>query len=215
MRGLVVLVGLVVALTVGYVLVTFLLVKRGVAPSAAEVARSSEEDTLIAQFAKPTLRSSDAGKIPTRTDFIRILRDGAVEVLMSVEGAQQDLQMESDLLERYPPDGVPGAQVQNYLAQNERWQIVVIRSLNERARVLKDTRGKIQAFLTSHPEEASRVGSKVDDAINAGLAAIKPGAAIVQRFAAARAAFTRRHETRERAEFDSAQRGYLDWKAGV
>lgn len=174
--------------------------------------RSAEDDRLMAQLVQPTMSSLEADAVPTYSDFARVLKKGVVAVLRSRESLRAQLPAGTDLLDRYPPDGIPGRHLRAYLKQNTEWKQSTLRSVNEQIRAIKDLRGDMYAFFASQPTEYDQVGKRFEEAIKAALEARRPAADIVQRYASARDAMARKPTATTRANFARAAAEYEAWK---
>jgi hypothetical protein len=174
--------------------------------------RSAEDDRLMAQLIQPTMSSLEADAVPTYSDFARVLKKGVVAVLRSRENLRAQLPAGTDLLDRYPPDGVPGRHLRAYLKQNSEWKQATLRSVNEQIRAIKDLRGDMYAFFASQPAEYDEVGKRFEETIKAALEARRPAASIVQSYASARDAMARKPTSVTRADFSRAATEYEAWK---
>lgn len=174
--------------------------------------RSAEDDRLMAQLVQPTMSSLEADAVPTYSDFARVLKKGVVAVLRSRESLRAQLPAGTDLLDRYPPDGVPGRHLRAYLKQNSEWKQATLRSVNEQIRAIKDLRGDMYAFFASQPAEYDEVGKRFEETIKAALEARRPAASIVQSYASSRDAMARKPTSVTRANFARAAADYEAWK---
>jgi hypothetical protein len=175
-------------------------------------ARSQEDDRLMAQLVQPTMTSLEADKVPTYSDFARLLKKGVVAVLRSRENLRAQLPAGTDLLDRYPPDGIPARHLKAYLKQNTEWKQATLRSVNEQIRAIKDLRGDMYAFFASRPAEYDEVGKRFEETIKAALEARRPAAETVQRYASSRDAMARKPTSVTRADYARAAAEYESWK---
>jgi type II secretory pathway pseudopilin PulG len=196
----------------------FLYVRASAEKAATPTVAQRQEQTderLLRQLIRADMAAPEVAAVPTYSDFARVLRDGVAKVLDSQESLRVRLTSGTDLLDRYPPDGVPGRHLRAYLRQNSDWKVATIRSLNEQIRAIKDLRGDLEAFYLSHPDEYDRMGKKTEETIATSLELRRPAAGILQRYAAARAALAVKPSAPARAEYSYAASAYESWKRSL
>ena len=207
------LVGLSVALTVGALTVVYLQASAAKAKAVTPEQRQDRSDErLLRQLVTPDMSVAEAEAVPTYSDFARLLRDGVVKVVRSSESLKQSLDSGTDLLERYPPDGVPGRHLRAYLRQNSDWKVSTTRSLNEQISAIKNLRGDAYAYFLSHPEVYDRIGKRFEATIAEAIQLRRPAAGILQRYAATRATLAQRPTPVSKAEFANAESVYRAWR---
>lgn len=182
------------------------------AKPTVQQARAKEDERLMAQLVQPTMTSLEAEAVPTYSDFARVLRKGVVAVLRSRENLREQLPSGTDLLERYPPDGVPGRHLAAYLKQNSTWKQATLRSLNEQIRAIKDLRGDMYAYFASNPAEYDQIGKRFEETIKNALENRRPAHEIVKDYASTRAALANRPTSATRAAYARAAADYESWK---
>jgi hypothetical protein len=206
-------IALVVIILFGMVGLVYLRARAENANVVTPQQRQTEEDErLMRQLVRPDMNAVEAEAVPTYSDFARLLRNGVVAVLRSRESLRARLTQGSDLLERYPADGVPGRHLREYLKQNSEWKQLTLRSLNEQTNAIKALRGDMYAFFTSNPAEYDRIGKRFEATIAEAIQILRPASDIVQRFAAARAAYAQRPNSATRAAYTRAAADYEAWK---
>ncbi|MGV3617093.1 MAG: hypothetical protein ACO1SV_17335 [Fimbriimonas sp.] len=206
-------IALVVIILLAMVGLVYLRAKAESANVVTPLQRQAEEDErLLRQLVHPDMTAVEAEAVPTYSDFARLLRNGVVTVLRSRESLRARLTQGSDLLERYPADGVPGRHLKEYLRQNSEWKQVTLRSLNEQTEAVKTLRGDMYAFFTSNPTEYDRVGKRFEATIAESIQILRPAAGIVERFATARAGYAQRPDSATRAAYTRAAADYEAWK---
>lgn len=174
--------------------------------------RAQEDERLMAQLVQPTMTSAEAEAVPTYSDFARVLRKGVVTVLRSRENLRDQLPGGTDLLDRYPPDGVPGRHLGAYFKQNSEWKQATLRSLNEQVRAIKDLKGDMYAHFAANPTVYDQVGKRFEEVIKSALERLRPAHDIVKDYASTRTAMAKSPTSATRAAYARAAADYEAWK---
>ena len=174
--------------------------------------QTEADERLLRQLVRPDMTPQEAEAVPTYSDFARLLRNGVIKILESRENLRLSMRTNTDLLDRYPPDGVPIRHRKAYVAQNSAWKVATLRSINEQTRAVKALRGDLYAYFVSHPEDYDRIGKRFEALIAEAIQSLRPGPEIVQQYAAARNALAPGPTTVKRARYAQAALAYESWK---
>lgn len=178
-------------------------------------AHLEDDKKLLAQLAHPSMSSTEINLLPVYSDFERTVRSRVAEVAQASEDGKQSLSSQTDYIERYPVDGVPGQFLAEYLRQNEKWGQIQLVMLNGRIRAIKNLEADLRAFYLSNPEEANRMSAQTDETIKSALAALKPGPALVTELKEKRARLANAPDSVRRAEYANAQSAFEAWQRSL
>jgi hypothetical protein len=208
---------LAVVLGIGALILTYVIRRREeiARQPTLEQLRSQEDAKLLRAMVHGGLSTAEVEAVPTYTDFTRALKRGMVRVVQAQERLRVALSTSFDLLERFPPEGVPGHHRAAYLDQNSQWKQTMQRSTNERIQATKDLQGEMEAFFRSNPKERERMERAFNRAYTEAIDGLRPAAAIIEDLAEARYRTVVSPTSANRARYERARLEFEAWRPSV